>query len=194
LRIREPPLPKARHQKWPLETEGGNGAFVTGFETQRLSHLPRTPRNGGHSSAHPQLVGETGLPGWGAWIRTREWRNQKSLGYFDFITIFSRLRRKVLVLDQYVTSDFPTTATAHLLPKRFFWGVNPHSPSPSSLLCSADAHPGPLVMSAVPSPENPINIGVFGHVLRRPFAFGCGVLLVIHWLAQPPSHDGLQRK
>jgi len=50
------------------------------------------------------------------------------------------------------------------------------------------------VMSAVPSPENPINIGVFGHVLRRPFAFGCGVLLVIHWLAQPPSHDGLQRK
>jgi hypothetical protein len=83
--------------------------------------------------------------GWGAWIRTREWRNQKSLGYFDFITVFSRLRRKVLVLDQYVTSDFPTTATAHLLPKRFFWGVNPHSPSPSSLLYSADAHPGPLV-------------------------------------------------
>ena len=75
----------------------------------------------------------------------------------------------MLVLDQYVTSDFPTTATAHLLPKRFFWGVNPHSPSPSSLLCSADAHPGPLVgglslspsartsnqavMSAPPSPE-----------------------------------------
>jgi hypothetical protein len=53
---------------------------------------------------------ETGLVGWGAWIRTREWRNQKSSCHFEFMSLFSRLRRKVLVPDQYVSGNFPTVS------------------------------------------------------------------------------------
>ncbi len=46
--------------------------------------------------------------GWGARIRTWEWRNQKSSCHFDLTCLFSRPETKVLVLDQYVTGNFPT--------------------------------------------------------------------------------------
>ena len=37
-------------------------------------------------------------------------------------------------------------------------------------------------MSAWGLPENPANTGVFADVQVHSFTFGCGVLLVIHWL------------
>ena len=37
---------------------------------------------------------ETALAGWGGRIRTSEWRNQKSLGHFDFITHFLPTKAK----------------------------------------------------------------------------------------------------
>jgi hypothetical protein len=42
------------------------------------------------------------------------------------------------------------------------------------------------VMSAQSSPENPTNMGIFAHVQGHSFTFGCGVLLVIHWLNAAP--------
>ena len=53
---------------------------------------------------------ETALAGWGARIRTWEWRNQKSPCHSEFMRLFSRLRGKVLVLDQYVMDNFPTVS------------------------------------------------------------------------------------
>ncbi len=46
--------------------------------------------------------------GWGARIRTWEWRNQNLPDHLDLSRIFSRLRTKAPMLHQYVTSDFPT--------------------------------------------------------------------------------------
>jgi len=49
-------------------------------------------------------------------------------------------------------------------------------------------------MSALPYPEKSMITGVFKQVRQRLFAFGCGVLLVIHWSnavgnsAQPVSN------
>ena len=40
---------------------------------------------------------ETALTGWGGRIRTSEWRNQNLPDSLDFITIFSRLKRKALL-------------------------------------------------------------------------------------------------
>jgi hypothetical protein len=56
LRIWDAPLPKTRHQKWPPETGGENGALVTGFETRRLSHILRTPPNRRHFEHSPAIT------------------------------------------------------------------------------------------------------------------------------------------
>ena len=42
---------------------GRTGASTTGFETQRLNHLPRTPRNGGHFE-HSSAISWRDPTGW----------------------------------------------------------------------------------------------------------------------------------
>ena len=65
----------------------------------------------GHFSSEKQYSPKFRMLGWGGRIRTSEWRNQKSLGCLDFISDFSRLRRKVSILDQRVIANFPTAKT-----------------------------------------------------------------------------------
>jgi hypothetical protein len=48
---------------------------------QRLRNVPLTVGNVARIFATRTLPTETGLAGWGAWIRTREWRNQNQLDY-----------------------------------------------------------------------------------------------------------------
>jgi hypothetical protein len=47
---------------------------------QRLRNVPLTVGNVARIFATRTLPTETGLAGWGAWIRTREWRNQNPSG------------------------------------------------------------------------------------------------------------------
>jgi hypothetical protein len=55
---------------------------------------------------------ETRLAGWGARIRTWEWRNQKLPDSVDLVAHFSQLRRKASVSDQIVRGNLPTMGVA----------------------------------------------------------------------------------
>ena len=50
-----------------------------------------TPRNVGGSAKQIAHHRETGLTGWGAWIRTRGWRNQKPRKVIDLSRVFSAM-------------------------------------------------------------------------------------------------------
>jgi hypothetical protein len=55
-------------------------------------------------------------------------------------------------------------------------------PKPESEQTSPRRISKPTVMSALPHPQRSIMTGTFADARCRPFTFGCGVLLVIHWL------------
>ena len=101
----------------------GYGNFGIGDWTRKLAvwrqtslafgsrRLMATPVSGGSAACFPKIrkwPEETTLAGWGARIRTWEWRNQNPRDDIDRVTYFSRLPSKATVLNQYVAGRLPT--------------------------------------------------------------------------------------
>src|SRR5215813_9040977 len=75
--------------------------------------IGRKPDRSSAADRLPESAGRR--TGWGGRIRTSEWRNQNSLEQFDLTRLFSRPRRKALLIHQKVSSKFPTMERLALL-------------------------------------------------------------------------------
>ena len=66
---------KTRRQNWPAETGAYFGVPVLRFATQRRAHASKRPRVRGPFPQEPKFSQKQGLAGWGARIRTPEFRD-----------------------------------------------------------------------------------------------------------------------
>src|SRR6185437_7922531 len=75
------PVKKTRHQKLSFRDRGQLSAILLVFRTPRQSSAGEMARAGAIFRRRHRTRHETRLGGWGARIRTWEWRNQNPLPY-----------------------------------------------------------------------------------------------------------------
>src|SRR5262249_8921626 len=74
-------LMKTRYQNWPSETDAEIRVFVLGFAIRRPGRTQQRPHVRAHFPPNREVVKKHARDGWGARIRTWEWRNQNPLPY-----------------------------------------------------------------------------------------------------------------